>query len=662
MTQKFFFLQSEEQAIDFIEQVCPQLMSQQLVICQFGGLVGQQMLRQVLCHCMERTGRLYLAIQANTFEQDIGFQEFSRLGGRRFFLQQKLQPRSDFEAAVVAEASLKPRERTETALRFEETVHRLVALFGETVEVVPEVELQADCLDLIYPLVRCYAAYAVPFIVFNPAELSIEKHVDAVAEQFRMVQAFGQLNSFLYFAFDHPQRADWDARVHNIFSGPETVDIDISNRCTHNCVFCGIYAEPVVEGNRDKDWYRHLVRQQIDTETCLELIHSLPESTRMVQFGGAGDPFIHEDFFELAQTVRKRGINLQALTNFSYLSNNRLLELSALASADPQSLNLIVNLSAATAETYQQTRGLRNADMFEKIVGKLHAVADFYQQHRRGITFWLMCVANRLNMHELPAYIALARDCGAMRVWLKPMEVHGQETLPFRIPADRMHEYARYVKQALCLADQLQVDLVDRAVLEAVVAGHRAELARHEREFSFDRQIAELRAKYALIDRGLAGKSRYPSMLDVVEQCERHHADAFSAKRDWQVKAPPQVSVEKLRPARLYEMRRQIPLGVANGEVQARYYDRNACQIGYTYTRINVDGSVLPCCVSPHTVGHLNRQSFFTMWTSGAMQAFRDKTARIAVDQFHRKDKDWLFCQQCPHVALNREYNQHAGH
>jgi radical SAM protein with 4Fe4S-binding SPASM domain len=101
-------------------------------------------------------------------------------------------------------------------------------------------------------------------------------------------------------------------------------------------------------------------------------------------------------------------------------------------------------------------------------------------------------------------------------------------------------------------------------------------------------------------------------------------------------------------------MAKDNTLQVENGSVPAKLYQKIPCRVGYSYMRLQIDGSSMPCCIADNiTLGSLQNQTWEEIWFSDQYNAFRFKMESIHTEQFHLKDPEWSFCQQCPHMDIN---------
>ena len=94
--------------------------------------------------------------------------------------------------------------------------------------------------------------------------------------------------------------------------------------------------------------------------------------------------------------------------------------------------------------------------------------------------------------------------------------------------------------------------------------------------------------------------------------------------------------------------------GSVNGNLPAELFQQIPCTIGFTYARFEVDGSVKPCCVSPRGLGNINDTDFSEIWHSAEYNAWRAKFLMIHKKKFHLHDKEFSFCQICPHIPINK--------
>jgi MoaA/NifB/PqqE/SkfB family radical SAM enzyme len=270
----------------------------------------------------------------------------------------------------------------------------------------------------------------------------------------------------VYMPFWFSTHEEWNIKTQNTFSGLSEVHIDLSNKCTHSCVFCGLYAPDSINehkslngGKLPKAISEHMSKE-INFEKCLEFIETLPWTVKLVQFGGLGDPLMHDHAVDLIQAARDRGIFVQMLSNMDYLSEADIQLLHELGGAGFDDLHFIANVSGGDVETYIATRPKQSVKNFENVKNTISTLSKMRDQNGDvGVNFTIMCVVNKLNSSALENIASYAKEVGAKKVWFKPMEVHGdyhKQVLPNQ---DQLVEMAHSLEAAMnfCIANKIVI-------------------------------------------------------------------------------------------------------------------------------------------------------------------------------------------------------------
>ncbi|MGZ3727297.1 MAG: SPASM domain-containing protein, partial [Pseudobdellovibrio sp.] len=363
----------------------------------------------------------------------------------------------------------------------------------------------------------------------------------------------------------------------------------------------------------------------------------------------------HKNVLEFLTACRERNFVVSVLSNFSYMNEDILDKLHALTTAHSESLNFVVNLSAANAKTYVANRPNQKESTFEKVISDLKYTQRLRERDGRGITFSLMSVTNKLNYHDMPELIALAKDVGAENVWIKPIEVHGDETLKYLIPEDQQFEYSRLANLSLILAKKMNVTIFMPKILESLVEEHQEELKEYSNRISIEKQIEILCEKSALIRKYYLN----PEASEFKKVFPPRYRAHFPVLSKLVNDVTPQVTpLEIATPAAI---RDSLTLGVTNAGLSSDFYDQLPCKIGHQYFRVEVLGNASPCCISNITLDNVKGKNLKDIWLSDSMDAFRDKMNRISIEKFHRTDPEWMFCQQCPHTGLNQQFHRSRG-
>jgi wyosine [tRNA(Phe)-imidazoG37] synthetase (radical SAM superfamily) len=342
---------------------------------------------------------------------------------------------------------------------------------------IPEIEVKGD-LSLLGPTLMALVETRPPWMILSVNRAPTPDLVGQVRACFEYLKIRNFPFIDIHFSFESEYSRSWTVQTENSFCGPEEFHIDLSNRCTHSCLFCGLYSPVVIEelksnGSLDAET-REFMTAQLDEQKALELIQSLPLGTRIVQFGGAGDPMLHPRVIELIGHLRERAVAVEILSNMEYLQETDLQRLTQLGAGKPSLLDgavlppllFTVNLSAATAETYVKTRPRQTEKTFDRVLANLRRLSELRAANQgRGAQFRLMCVQNRLNFREAVRYVELARSLGAVEVWFKPLEIHHRSHYGLEISREDLPDFRKIMEEALETADRLELPVHDRQSL-----------------------------------------------------------------------------------------------------------------------------------------------------------------------------------------------------
>ncbi|MGZ3688022.1 MAG: radical SAM protein [Bdellovibrionota bacterium] len=390
--------------------------------------------------------------------------------GRIFALSIRFRISSD--AGLAPQIPGRTGSSADSALvsRFVEFVHRAEG----RMKVIPEIEIEGDLTHLGPTLVELSRSNPVwcTLAVSGPPN---EERVQALQNCFEylVMRDFPLID--LFFSFNNEHRAAWHIQSKCFFSGPDQVHLDLSNKCTHSCVFCALYAPDVVEALKKKSGgklgaeAKAFMSAQMPLQRAKEIIESLPIAFSGIQFGGAGDPMTHPNALEIIASARERGFGVEVLSNMEYFDSEDLDRLTELGGMQREDLHFIVNLSGATATTYVKTRPKQTAKTFQKVIGNLAKLTALREKnHGSGAHFTLMCVTNRLNFQDAPEYIRLAAELGASQVWFKPLEIHDPRHYELLPDKETQENYRAALIQARKVSDVMGVALMERSTVDSI--------------------------------------------------------------------------------------------------------------------------------------------------------------------------------------------------
>lgn len=341
-------------------------------------------------------------------------------------------------------------------------------------QIVPCLSCPPDQIHHLGPLISFFNEKGYKEVLLVPPGKRTESAVMAYRDLFEYLRMRSVNQMWIPFDYTTLTANIWNIQTFNGFAGPETVHFDISNKCTHSCIFCGLYADDAIAiyKKADAPTQKHIqsmMKATLDPEKGRQILETLPESVQSLQFGGMGDPMTHPNFVEFIRVARERGIRCEVLSNMDYFTEESIMELSELGSSNKFGLHFIANISGASPEMYLKTRPRQTMKNYDRVMKTLHRLKEEREQNGRGVFVTMMCVMNNINYVEAPEYVDLAEKVGASRVFLKPLEVHMAEHRRL-LPDDSIKtDYTRKIAEAVKIADRLGLEIMDRETIEKIL-------------------------------------------------------------------------------------------------------------------------------------------------------------------------------------------------
>lgn len=344
--------------------------------------------------------------------------------------------------------------------------------FTDQQKVIPEFNLSGNHYQLGPTIVEFFDRYKLPFAFLKIEGLPDMQQVQYFRETFESLRIKG-FKGKIYFSFNNAHLDEWNIKTYNTFSGIQTVHLDLSNKCTHSCVFCGLWGPEFIDemkSRTDDGVLRpdvvNFMNRQMPYQRAIEILEALPDTVKAVQFGGAGDPLTHPQWLNILARWRARGFKVEVLTNFEYPSKEELDILHEL-SQGRRNFDFMINVSAATPEVYKIIRPRQSQATFEKVIANIRYSRNLRIRDGYGLTFTMIHIINTHNFREAVKMVELAHELGT-GVWLKPLEVHSDIHKKYTIQKEDYPLFQKMMKQALLRADELKVKIVLREFLEAI--------------------------------------------------------------------------------------------------------------------------------------------------------------------------------------------------
>jgi len=170
------------------------------------------------------------------------------------------------------------------------------------------------------------------------------------------------------------------------------VQIEISNLCNYQCIFCPRTKSVRKKGMIDDALFNRLIQEVYDF------------GAREMSFHYSGDPFLHPKLAEYVKTAKQIGYSYVYIdTNGSEATPEKI---RAVIDAGADSIKFSVN--AGTRESYQFIHGV---DAFDKVLEHVIYCNEYRKNVNPEMKLFVSCVYTKYTEHEKEKISELFRFC-----------------------------------------------------------------------------------------------------------------------------------------------------------------------------------------------------------------------------------------------------------
>lgn len=353
---------------------------------------------------------------------------------------------------------------------------------------------------------------------------------------------------------------------------PINLEMDITNQCNLRCVMCP-FSQPSVYKRKTK---------HMPVEVFQKLADSVFHAVNYLSLAYGTESLLHPEFDRFISIASRYGIRR------IYINTNGLLltEKHVERMVESGLKDLSISIDAATSETYSKIRKggdfnrvIRNIRMVNRIRDKAGA-----EYPKVGMLFVLM----QQNIHELPAFVNLAHDLGAVGV-------NAMHLIPFKM-----------------LDNQEQTAIVDKKKCNEMLAEARG------------------RAQAA----GMAFTA--PKEFDLNDHPCDEGPTAIDERQET-INAPIEDAPSKESES---DIRQRFGLNL-----DANWHDRSPCPFPWHFMAIEPQGNVAPCgwWYGQPVMGNIYEQDLLEIWHNERYTALRKELTT-------RQPRE--ACRICPAAGL----------
>lgn len=198
---------------------------------------------------------------------------------------------------------------------------------------------------------------------------------------------------------------------------PVNVEIFLTNRCSHGCIWCA-YAHTHTRGPLAGKVIRPSGAMDsgdvMDTDFALDMLRQLAHAgVKSVTFSGGGEPTLHQHFDRIVATANAYGLEVGLYTHGGHISAERAKVLKQYATF------VYVSLDECKPDTFKASKGVSRFDAVLQGIRNLVAAKG---KATIGVGFLL----HRDNFSQVPQMVELGHSLGVNYVQFRPTVLTSQ--------------------------------------------------------------------------------------------------------------------------------------------------------------------------------------------------------------------------------------------
>ena len=223
----------------------------------------------------------------------------------------------------------------------------------------------------------------------------------------------------------HPDRVTEWYKTGDCF--PIYVEIGVTNRCNHKCIFCAL------------DWFDKKPLD-ISSDIIMRALREMAEcGVKSVMFAGDGEPLLHKDICEIITYARQQGLDVALATNGVFFDKNKLENTLS-------SLSWIrYSVDAGTAAMHKKIHCGGSND-FSKILKNIRDAVQIKRRDNLTIVIGVQFLMIPDNINEVEQFVNAFKEIGIDNVQIKPYSQHPLSKNRYSIDYDKFQEIEELIR------------------------------------------------------------------------------------------------------------------------------------------------------------------------------------------------------------------------
>lgn len=183
---------------------------------------------------------------------------------------------------------------------------------------------------------------------------------------------------------------------------PINLEINLTNICNHNCIWC-TYG------------YLHTNRDTLNSDVVFKLLEDAKKmDIKSITWTGGGEPTVHKDFFKFIELASKYNIRQGLNTNGACL-NNEMIDFIA------KNFSYVrFSVDAGTKETLSKCHRTSEND-FEKICKNIKLMTEAKKKYNSNVVIGYSFLIDKANFKDIVESTKLAKELGVDYIQIKPI-------------------------------------------------------------------------------------------------------------------------------------------------------------------------------------------------------------------------------------------------